>query len=221
MPVLLEHCGTLTGLAWRYCALGGVEAARKIRESANGGFAGFDVALLDRSTLVELATEGFIDSASMVDLLISRTGIAVRCTDAPPDVSTVMALQAALQAAHRIAYSTGPSGRALLNLLEVWGLLPGLADRLVQAPVGVPVAQLIAEGHAQLGFQQLSELQGVAGIDILGPMPPGAQIDTVFTVGACRRASNPPLAMRLIAAMSASDTVLIRREHGFLVPTPD
>ena len=40
------------------------------------------------------------------------------------------------------------------------------------APPGVPVAALVAKGEADLGFQQLSELIGQPGIEVVGPLPP-------------------------------------------------
>ena len=68
-----------------------------------------------------------------------------------------------------IGYSTGPSGDHLLALFERWGIRAVVKDRLVQARPGIPVASLVASGEADLGFQQLSELLNVDGVDVAGP----------------------------------------------------
>ena len=75
--------------------------------------------------------------------------------------------------ARRICYSTGPSGDHLKALCETWGLANSVLARALVAPPGVPVATLVANGDADLGFQQLSELIGQPGIEIAGPLPPG------------------------------------------------
>ena len=68
-------------------------------------------------------------------------------------------------AAPTVGYSTGPSGVALIQLFERWGIAEGSAGRLVQAPPGVPVGALVARGEVALGFQQLTELMHLQGID--------------------------------------------------------
>ena len=87
---------------------------------------------------------------------------------ARPDVADEAALKRAVLAARRISYSTGPSGVHLAKLFERWGIAAEIASRLVQAPPGVPVGSLVARGDVDLGFQQLSELMHLDGIDVLG-----------------------------------------------------
>ena len=59
------------------------------------------------------------------------------------------ALREAVLAARTIGYSTGPSGQHLLKVFERWGIAQAVAPRIVQAPPGVPVGQLIAEGAVE------------------------------------------------------------------------
>ncbi|MHB2169492.1 substrate-binding domain-containing protein [Alsobacter sp. R-9] len=177
---------------------GGVDAARRVREGEV-----VDVVVLASPVMQALEAEGRLLPGSRVDLAESETVIAVRAGLPHPDLATVPALRASLLEAGAVAYSTGPSGDHFLSLLERWGLMPALQDRLVKAPPGVPVGTLVAEGKASLGLQQRSELAGLPGIEIVAALPPGAAATTVFTAGIAAAAPDPGAARRFIAFLAS------------------
>jgi molybdate transport system substrate-binding protein len=221
LPALLEHLMGPAAQGWSCLAIGGVDAVQRIRAvkpDPSDRAEHFDIAVLEASALAALEAEGHVLPGSYVPLVISSTAVAVARGAVRPDVSSLSALQEALAQAPSIGYSTGPSGRALLGLLERWGMLPALNERLVQAPPGVPVARLIAQSTVAIGFQQLSELLGVDGVDVLGPMPEGARIDTEFGAAVVRASVQPAAAARLIDAMASAGTEALRIEHGFALP---
>ena len=70
--------------------------------------------------------------------------------------------------------------------------------------------EIVARGEAEIGFQQISELVPVAGIDLVGPLPPEVQRVTVFAAGVGAAAANPALAKRFIeflASPAAADVI--------------
>ena len=218
LPPLLEHCCVPLGEPFDYLSMGGVDALARIRASvpaSEPSEGGFDIAVLERSALEALADESLIIRSTLTDLALSHTAIATRHGEPQPAVATIAELLATLRTVRSIGYSTGPSGRELLRFLERSGLLPELVGRLIQAPPGVPVARLIAEGKVSIGFQQLSELRGFPGVDVLGPLPPGAEIDTLFGVAVCRASIIADRAARILARMVAAETLPIRRRFGF------
>jgi molybdate transport system substrate-binding protein len=199
-----------TGVPVSFLAIGGVEAARRV-----SGGEPFDVVVLASDAIDKLVAAGKLDAAGKTDLVRSGVAAAVRAGAPRPDISTEEALRSAVLAAPRIAYSTGPSGTALMALFERWGIAGDIRSRLVQAPPGVPVGSLLARGDAELGFQQLSELIGACGIELIGPMPPAVQITTVFSAAPGIGGGAQPEAVRaLLDFMRSTDSVGTKRRHG-------
>jgi len=200
-----------SGVEVDFESVGGVDAARRVQSGE-----AFDVVVLAREALAALADAGRVIAASRVDLARSGVAIAIRAGAARPDVGTADALRDAVRTAHTIGYSTGPSGAALLQLFERWGIAGAVRDRLVQAPSGVPVGTLVADGAAEIGFQQLSELMNLPGIDVLGPMPAGAEIDTTFSAGVSAAAKQPGTAGELLDFLRSPAAAEAKRRHGMV-----
>jgi len=191
-------------------SVGGVDAARRV---ASGE--AFDLVVLAADAIDKLLASGHAVAGSRTDLVHSAVAVAVRAGATRPDIGSEAALRQALLAAHSIGYSTGPSGVALLDLFERWGLADTLREHTVQAPPGVPVGALVARGEVELGFQQRSELMHLQGIELLGEMPAGAQILTTFSAALCTASSQPGAARELLAFLRSSDTADLKRRHGF------
>jgi molybdate transport system substrate-binding protein len=193
---------------------GGVEVARRLRAGEVT-----DVVVLASDAIDALAGDGVVHGRTIRPLFRSDVVVGVPEGAPVPDIGSVESLTAALLASRRIGYSTGPSGSALLALVDTWGLTEALADRWVQAPPGMPVARLLAEGAVDLGFQQRSELALAPGITVVGPMPPGAEIRTTFT-GAVATASEHPVearaALTLLADPAAHEVI---RRHALAPAT--
>lgn len=198
-----------SGVPVSFISVGGVDAARRVEEGER-----FDLAVLDSKAIDKLIASGKLDGTGKVNLFRSGVGVAVRVGETRPDISTAEALRSAVLGADRIGYSTGPSGVELMALFHRWGIAPQVKSRLVQAPPGVPVATLLASGAATLGFQQLSEMTGVGGIQLVGPMPSEAQITTLFSSAPVTGTSQPNVVRALIDFMVSADAGEAKKRFG-------
>lgn len=190
-------------------SVGGVDAARRVQADE-----AFDVVVLASDAIDKLLAAGKVVAGSKVDLVNSGVAIAVKQDAARPDVSTEEALKRAVLAAPSIGYSTGPSGTALLKLFERWGIAAEVGPRTVQAPAGVPVGSLVAKGEVALGFQQLSELMHLQGIDVIGGMPDAVAINTTFSAGVCTASQQGDAARQLLDFLASPDTAEAKRRNG-------
>lgn len=190
-------------------AIGGVDAARRVQSGE-----AFDAVFLASDAIDKLVASGHVLAGSRVDLMRSGVSVAVKAGAPAPDIASEAALRSAVLEAPTIGYSTGPSGVALTQLFTRWGVLEALQGRIVQAPPGVPVGSLVAEGQVALGFQQTSELLHVAGITIVGPMPPEVAILTTFCAGICATCRDVPATRALLDFFASPAALDAKRRQG-------
>ena len=190
-------------------SVGGVDAAKRVQAGE-----AFDVVILAADAIGKLAAAGRIVDGSVTDLVRSGVAIAVPRGATRPDIGSEEALRRAVLAAPTLGYSTGPSGVALQQLFARWGIADAIQSRLVQAPPGVAVGSLVARGEVALGFQQLSELMHLDGIELVGPMPPGLEIITTFTGAVCTASAQPNAARALLDFIRSPAADEARRRNG-------
>src|SRR5713101_9005379 len=150
-----------------------------------------DVLIMVGYALGDLVTKGKVIADSRVDLVKSPIGIAVKSGAPKPDISSADALKRALLAAKSIAYSDSASGVYVsTEMFEKLGIADAMKDKARKIPA-TPVGEIVARGEAELGFQQISEMLPVPGIDIVGQLPPELQKVTVFSAGIASVSKEP------------------------------
>jgi molybdate transport system substrate-binding protein len=186
----------------------GVDLLKRVKDGEAS-----DLVILQAGDIDELIKAGRIKAGSRVDLAKSGVGIAVRAGAPKPDITSTEALKRALLAAKCVAYSTGPSGVYVIKLFERLGIADEVKAKSRQVK-GEPVGAVVARGEAEIGFQQVSELLPVPGIDFLGPLPADIQQITIFSAGMQASAKEPDAAQALIKFITAPAAASVIRKTG-------
>src|SRR5438552_11071406 len=164
----------------------------------------FDVAVLTVAAIDDLIKQGKLVDATRTNLANSGVGVAVRKGASKPDISTVEAFKRALLNAKSVAYvEQGGTGIYLKALLPRLGIADALKDKIKLLPPENPAAHAIANGEAEIGMTQISEILPYAGAELVGPFPSEIQLTTTFATAVGAAAQQPEAANALIKFLTA------------------
>jgi molybdate transport system substrate-binding protein len=192
-------------------SVGGVDAAKRVQSGE-----AFDVVILGSDAIDKLIASDHVRSGSRVDIVKSPIAVAIKSGAPRADITTAAALKDTLLTAKTISYSTGPSGVYLAQLFENMGIAEQLKSKTVQAPPGVPVGSLVAQGEVAIGFQQLSELINIEGIELLGNLLDEIAYITTFSAGIPMTASpdSATAIQQFLAFANSSEAISLKQSQG-------
>ncbi|WP_263772227.1 substrate-binding domain-containing protein [Propionivibrio soli] len=157
-----------------------------------------DLLMMAGTELDKLIEQGFAIPGSRVDLVHSKIGMVVRAGQPKPDIGTKEAFEKVLLDAKSIGYSASASGvylsQEVFPKIGAEGRIMSKAKEIVKDRV----ATWVARGDLELGFQQVSELLPIPGVDFVGAIPEPYQKVTVFSVGAAKTSKEPTAAQELV-----------------------
>jgi molybdate transport system substrate-binding protein len=177
----------------------------------------FDVAVLTPEAIDGLIKDGKVVAGSRADLAKVGVGVVVKAGAPLPDISTVDAFKRTLLAAKSVAYidpaAGGSSGIYVARLLERLGIASAVnaKAKLIQ---GGAVADHIADGEAEIGIHQISEILPVQGVVLVGPLPAEIQNFTVYSAGVGAAAKDGATASALVKFLSGPHAVPIIKAKG-------
>lgn len=187
------------------------DPANAIKRQIEDG-AAFDVAIVTKPVINDLATQGAILPDTRTDIGRSGLGMAVRRGASKPNIGTPEDFKHALLAAASVVRSKdGTSGLYFETLLKRLGIAQEIRGKTKLGGSG-RIAELVASGEVEMAVQQIPELLPVAGVDFVGPLPMELQVYTIFSAGigsACKKLEaakafvnslTAPLAVRLFQA---------------------
>jgi molybdate transport system substrate-binding protein len=181
----------------------------------------FDVAVLGPAAIDELIGKGKIAAGTRVALARVGVGVVVKAGAPKPDIATVDDFKRALLAAKSVAYidpaAGGSSGIYVAKLLQQLGIADAVnaKAKLIQ---GGAVATHIADGEAELGLHQISEILPIKGVSLVGPLPAEIQNYTVYAGGIGAGAHDPAAARALLARLTGPDAAAVLKAKGMEPP---
>jgi molybdate transport system substrate-binding protein len=204
--------GAMVGLARRFEKRTGVPLAIEFAPTflvlawvTGGDVKPTDVAILTREACDSLAKDHILKQDSVVDLVRSLVGIAVRAGAPKPDIGSVEALRASLVDAQSIVYSrTGASGIFFAQLIQRLGIAEAVNAKATIIPSGF-TAEVVACGEAEMAVQQVSELMVVPGIDVVGSLPSELQSPVTFSGAIFAGSQRPDMAGRLLQFLASEE----------------
>jgi molybdate transport system substrate-binding protein len=181
----------------------------------------FDVVILTPPAIDQLAQSGKVAPGSAVRLARVAIGVAVRQGAPLPDIATVAAFEKTLLAARKVAYidptAGGSSGIYLAQLFERLGIADKIKPKAVLVPGGL-VAEHVADGEADLGIHQISEILAVPGATLVGPIPAEIQSYTFYAGAVSATARDGAASRAFLAALGSKDAQAVLKEKGMEAP---
>jgi molybdate transport system substrate-binding protein len=179
-----------------------------------------DLVILSAKLIGDLAGSGHVDGASVRDIGIVRTAIAVRSGDKVPDIGDTHALRAALLGAD--AFYTPDTERAtagihVARMLAELGIADEMRSRLRVFPNGMTaMGEMAAQiGGTAIGCTQVTEIVHTKGLTLVGNLPAAFELATTYTGAVATRAAAPDLARTLLAMLTEDAAAPVRRTAGF------
>ncbi len=181
----------------------------------SGANSGFDAVILASPAIDDLIRKGRVAETGRTVLAYSNAGVAVRKGAAKPDISTVDGFKRALLDAKSIALvEQGGTGIYMRALLPRLGIADAVRDKIRFLPPEIPAAKAVADGQAELGITQVSEILPYAGAELVGPLPKEIAMTDAFVIAIGAGAGQAGPARMLIDFLTAPAAATVYRAKG-------
>ena len=180
-----------------------------------------DIVILTAALLAKLAEEKLIVAATIADVGLVETALAVRTGDSRADVRDAADLRRTLLESDAIFVpdtKASTAGIHVANVLQKLGVADEVADRLRIFPNGATAMRELAASGARhpIGCTQSTEIISTEGVTLSGPLPPGCELATTYTAGVTAAAAHPQQARDLIALLTGAGQQERRQRAGFI-----
>jgi molybdate transport system substrate-binding protein len=177
--------------------------------------AAFDVAILSAPLTDDLIKQGKLVAATRTDVSRSGAGLAVKRGAPKPDISTTDAFKRAMIEAKSICYvEQGATGIYLKSLFERMGIAEQLKGKTKLLPPSNPAAHAVANGEAEIGMTQISEILPYPGAELVGPLPAEIQLHSVHPAAVGTEAKSPDGARAFIKFLTTPEAAAVLKSKG-------
>jgi molybdate transport system substrate-binding protein len=218
--------GLVASLAAKFKAMSGFDVAGEF--GAVGAMADklrqgtpTDIVILTAAIVAKLAEENLVVPASIADIGLVETALAVRANDPLVAASDAASLRATLLAADAIFVpdtKTSTAGIHVAKMLRQLGIADEVEARLKVYPNGATAMRHLAASDAvrPIGCTQSTEIIGTVGVVLSGSLPPGCELATMYTAAVTIGAANAKQAQSLIGLLTAAEQRAARERAGFI-----
>jgi len=193
----------------------------ELREKLGAGGTA-DVLVLPTPVLDSLARDGKVRADSRATFGTVGISVVVKEGAPRPDISSKEKFRDAMLAARSIVHATPgktPSGTHMGKVMEQLDIADAMAKKVILKPALDGGVQLVAAGQAEIGIYPTSEVAGVKGLTIVGPLPPGINLEIVYGAAATTDSAAPNAASAFVKFMAAAENRPAWTKGGFEPPT--
>jgi len=174
----------------------------------------FDLTFLTSAAIDDLIKQGKLAAATRTEIAKAGAGVAIRKGAPRPDIATAETFKRAMLGARSITYvATGATGATMRKAFEQLGIADEMKAK-TKLVSGISAAAAVAKGDAEFGFSVISEILGVEGVELAGPLPPEVQVYLVFPAAVSVHARSPEAAESFIKFLTTPAAVAVIRAQG-------
>jgi molybdate transport system substrate-binding protein len=152
---------------------------------------------------------------------IVGTSVVVKEGARKPDISTKEKFRDAMLNARSVVHATPgktPSGTHMGKVMEQLGIADAMAKKVIHRTALDGGVQLVAEGQAEIGIYPASEVAGVNGLTVVGPLPAGIDLNTLYGAAATADSAAGDAAAAFVRFMAAPENRGVWKQAGFDPP---
>ena len=174
-----------------------------------------DVLIMAGTGLDELVAQNRVLQRSRVELARAPAGLAMKEGAIKPDISTPDRLRETLLSASSVGYSISASGQYVSReLFKKLGIEEQMKDKAQEVEGVTPVAETIAKGENQYGFQAVSEILPIEGVELVGKLPDAVEFVTPVSAAVALKSENPKGAWSLLRFLTRPEMRSVLEQHG-------
>ena len=210
----LEELGPQFEKATEHKVIFTFNAAVPLKAEIEKGVA-FDIAILSAPLTDDLVKQGKLVGATRTDISRSSAGLAVKRGAPKPDIGTTEAFKRALLEAKSICYvEQGATGIYLKGLFERLGIAEQLKGKTKLLPPSNPAAHAVANGEAEIGMTQISEILPYEDAELVGPLPADIQLTSVYPAAVGTGAKEAEAAKAFIKFLTTPAAATVLKAKG-------
>jgi molybdate transport system substrate-binding protein len=180
-----------------------------------------DIVVLTAAMIATLARENRVVAASVADIGLVETAIAIRAGDPPVSVRNTVELRKAFLATDAIFVPdtrASTAGIHVAKVLQQLGIADEVAPHLKIFPNGATAMRNLAESTAArpIGCTQSTEIISTRGVMLSGSLPQGCELSTVYTAAVVTQAADAKHAQDLIDLLTGIKQRDLRERAGFI-----
>jgi molybdate transport system substrate-binding protein len=178
-----------------------------------------DVVILPTAAIQALDKAGTLAGSSRADLARVGIGVAVRAGANLPDISTADAVRKVLREARSIVHADplggGFAGAQIARMMAQLGIAEAVKPKVTFMFAIAGGLASVANGDADIGLYNISEILAAKGVTLVGPLPPELQSYIVFSGAVHGGSTSPEAAQTFLRSLSAKNARDAWQAGGF------